>query len=342
MVLGVKRCLYTIPVLLSSSQATTVPQFDHRTVLGITPPPSYPDLDEISGPFEIKVVARIDDVGRKWQRLFDFGTQLDTDEHHAVSLAVIDGRPGLRFQIHDGTEIKTLQVEDIVDEEVVTTWTVGVDATLNMYIKKNGASVGSEPNGTLPADVPRPLKYIGKSLSAQDDDLLGAVLGMHFVKGGTSNSSLPMEWMNFPGQPNGGGFVASGYARFNHVVNRSWQRIFDFSDGSFGTLILFGQVGSTSTMRLRIIKNPIPDSDGTLDVDNAIVGQEMAFWEAGVTNDGLAWIRKNGVVLDQKPNFTIPGAVFRHELRFGSSRFSSHDPLDGVVIGFRLDKQLAS
>ena len=337
---GVSRSQYAMLMLLTSSQATTVPRFDHRTALGIAPPPSYPDLDEISGPFEIKVVARIDDVGRRWQRLFDFGTQLETDDHHSVSLAVIYGRPGLRFQIHDGTGIKKLEVESVVDEEVVTTWTVGVDATLTMYIKKNGALVGYNPDGTLPAAVPRPIKYIGKSVWAQDDDLLGAVLGMHFVKGGTSNSSLPLEFMNFPGQPNGAGFVVSGYARFNDVANRSWQRVFDFSDGNSGALVLFGQVGSTDTMRLQVHNGGGVFS--TLDVSNAIVGQEMAFWEVGVANDGLAWIRKNGVVLDQQANFTIPSAVFRPDNLFGYSINATHDPLDGVVIGVRLDKQVAS
>lgn len=333
---GLQRCICGFYVLVAFVVAQ--PQFDHRTLLGLGTPSSDPDLDEVSGAFEIKVVARTDDISRRWQRLFQFGTVLESDGYHTVSLSHVWAQPDLRFQVHSGIgSTQELYAHGVVDEGVVTTWTVGVDETLRMYIKKNGVEVASRPDGKLPAAVSRPIKYIGRSFWAADDDHVGAVLGIQFVKGGNSSSvRLPLEWMNYPGQLNGSGFVVSGYARFNDVVSGSWQRVFDFSDGSSTTTVNLGQRAASRDLRLEV------NNGGTtmvLDANDTIVDQEMAFWEVGIAQAGLAWIRKNGNVVASDASFQLPIALFRHDNRFGYSHNPSHDPLNGVVLGVRIDRE---
>lgn len=337
MILRINFGLYCFFLLFLNVHAQPYIQH-HRSRLGLGTPPSEPDLDEISGPFELKFEARFDDLSRNWQRIFDFGRQLNSDDHDTISLAAPTGTTNLRFIVNGEGEKKELYAYSVIEEGVLTEWTVGVDETRRTYIKKNGVEVASLTDGVWPDAVERMYKYIGRSLWDADDDLLGAVLGLQFVKGGTSSNGLPLQWMNFPCHTLGRGFVVTGYARYDDLSSQ-WQRIFDFGNGPQQGVINFGQRQGRATMRLEVDNRANGGSWDFLDApSDIIVLGEWAFWEVGIHSNGTAWISKNGVVLNSDADFPVPGNIFRRSNLFGYSNSNTgDDPLRGAILGVRVD-----
>ena len=328
-------------LLLAQTDANSVKNatnFDARSRLGLMPAPSYPELDEISGAFAIIVVVRFDDVATGFQRILDFGNGDDAVD--AIILTQQQATNNILLQVARGGTTRFCVAHNEIDEGVVTTWEAGVDDTSRMYIKKNGVEVASFANGVLPTQgVVRQSKLIGQSNLNNHNDLSGAVLDLEFVKGAQSHSGLPNEWTNFPNQLRfGTGFVLSAYIRFDNLsTNREWQRAIWMGNGQFDSSVSLGQESNTKHMAFSIHNTA---SEGMMLVaPNTIVEGEMSFWQAGVTDTGYAWIRKNGTIVASQAGFLLPNSNFRKKALFGYSDSPGHSPLAGVVLGARVDHQ---
>jgi hypothetical protein len=132
-------------------------------------------IKEITGPFDVQVSARFDNVnGFFWQRLFDFGNGPQLDN---VWLGQRENTNDMVLEVwRDQKMYRVVAARAIVNGETVN-WKCGVDATGLMWIEKNGVRLAQQ-QGIVPANVIRVNKYIGKSNWSADAPLRGSVLSL--------------------------------------------------------------------------------------------------------------------------------------------------------------------
>jgi LmbE family N-acetylglucosaminyl deacetylase len=283
-------------------------------------------MDNISGAFEIEVVARFDDLGGGyWQRVFDIG---DGPNSNNLILSQYENTSDMMFVLYqDGTAYRVTAPEAIVQGETAT-WNVGIDPDGLMWIDKNGMRL-AEDQAAVPADVVRVNELLGQSNWTEDTPLDGAVLGIDVTNDGAANDT---DLLNNPVQIDGA-FQLESIVRFDDLSRGEDQRVFDF--GSDGTdSILLTQVTGTNDLRFEI------QQDGqvfSVTAPDAIVEGEWALWSVGADADGLMWLEKDGARLVETLG-VVPNDVDRADLYIGSSSASGNDALDGVVLDLTISQ----
>jgi galactose oxidase len=288
-------------------------------------------LDEITGPFEIEVVARFDNVKLyTGQKVFDFGNGPQLDN---IILGQCESTNNMCFDLWNNRTKYRLEAKDAIIPKEVATWKVGVDPTGRMWLSKNGASLG-EAQGKVPdKDILRSNKLLGSSNWPGDAPLQGAVLGINITHLGVpiTPASSGGHLMNVPAQINGP-FEVSAFARFDKLRNRQWQRIFDFGNGPTEDCILLGQCNDTNDMCFHIYKDFIQYS---LEAAEVLREGEMAHWSVGVDATGRMWIKKNGVKVGEGQG-VVPAKVQRNKNLVGDSNWRVDHKLVGVVLGLKV------
>ena len=174
--------------------------------------------------------------------------------------------------------------------------------------------------------------------------MYGNILGMRVTNldGTPQHPSDAFALRNFPSQTFGSGFVASFYARFDYIGSPlNFQRIFEFGVAdSEANSIACGQYDTYLDFFCEVFEG---NTLHEVIAPNAIVVGEFAFWHFGEESNGTMWLDKdNGDQYVQSDDlFEIP-ALFRPELKFGRSGYLLSGDLDGIVLGFRLDRKIVS
>lgn len=313
-------------------------------------PSSVPSLPEITGPFEVTVTFRFNKIstGDGWQRVFDFGNGAGKDN---IVLTQRYRRREAWFTVFCHNNIPTtfedILVTETLTEGELTTFKVGLDTTGLMYMIKDGTLLDSKSTTCIPSNVSRSNKYLGISNWNNNEPLHGSVVGIEVTNYGDGRGLEAMKFKSFPGQVRTGAFTASMWARFDRLSPPSYayhpngsQRLFDFSgDGGSGdNQITLKQVGNSTDIEFVIDQN---GSTFSVVAYDAIVIDEFALWHAGVNVNGTMWIQKNDTILATASG-DLPISAFRRNLLFGQSLDPLDFPLDGVVLGFRLDPVFAS
>jgi Domain of unknown function (DUF1929) len=286
-------------------------------------------VDEITGPFEIEVVARYDSVKLyTGQKVFDFGNGPQLDN---IMLGQCEGTSNMCFDMWKNGTLYRVEAKDAIVPKEVVTWKVGVDLSGRMWLSKNGTRLG-EIQGEVPnKNILRSNKFFGRSNWPGDAPLQGAVLGINITQDGVAKTPEGGLLMNVPSQINGP-FEVSAFARFDKLRKRQWQRIFDFGNGPTEDCVLLGQCNDTNDMCFHIYKDFIQYS---LEAANVLREGEMAHWSAGVDATGLMWIKKNGVKVGEGPG-VVPARVQRKKNLVGDSNWRVDHKLIGVVLGLKV------
>lgn len=296
-------------------------------------------LKEVTGPFEIEIVGRFDTLNSyryRSQKLFDFGNGRGIDN---IYLGQEDTSDSIEFVVYkDGVEHKLLAPSAIVEGEE-TKWHVGVDESGLMWLDKDGTRL-AQKQGAVPSNVERASKLLGKSTLWSDSSLDGAVLSIRVNNADERRKDL--DFVNMPGQVRDA-FTVSLYGRFDRL-ERSWhgrrqnQKLFDFTTEDSSNSVSLGQFQSSRHVVMEI------EEDGQiyrLFAYNSIDQGRMAFWQCGVDEDGTMWIMKDGVRIARGSSGIHPKKVFRRKNRIGKSH-GADDPIDGVVLGLRVDLAMVS
>lgn len=219
------------------------------------------DDEQINGPFEITVDARFDDVtGRQNQRVFDFGNGANADN---ILLSQVGNTNNMVFAVYVGNQRYEIVANNVIEEDVISTWKVSVNGAGNMQLYKNDVLV-AEGAGAVPNDVERTSRLIGQSNSAGSDQLQGLVRYLEVTNGsggGTgSYNHMPMidvdlstltgtvmKDASLPANSNQS-YQASGFARFfdMNVEDTHTATVVAAEQGYVGTLTL-GQPTTTTT-----------------------------------------------------------------------------------------------
>ena len=319
-----------------------------RGLQGFGPPPE-PELPEIVGPFEISLRVRFDNWnppgGGRWQRVFDFGSGPLVDH---ILLTQLNDTRKMTFSIsdcvNDGTTVGVTSPNDAIDNGVIASWKVGLDPSGFMYMMKDGVELARRNTTCVVPNVTRTGKFIGHSHHTHDEPLNGAVLGIRIrnLPGDVSFSHLALQ--NIPGQIRlFSDFTASFYARFDQLGTttanpQGSQHIFTFADSVSAphtNQISFAQVGNTTDVEFLIERNGVQYS---VIAANAIIVNEFAFWYVAVSNGEMS-IQKDSTVLVSEPKPGMPNlSDYRQLMLIGESSDALNRPLDGVVLGLRVDR----
>lgn len=310
---------------------------------GFDPPalPVIPDITSI--PFEISVTFRF----RDWygnsgsQTVFDFGNGVASDN---VMLRQVGEEQRLEFLFFcapgagQPVSDSLVSTSGTIHNDVTTTWKVGVDASGVMYITIDGVLNVSKTASCLPSvSTNRANKYLGESHSANDEPMIGSVLGLS-IRNPHARSFDDLAFLSIPSQNLFfGGVIVSMYVRFDSLTaNGGSQHVFDFSGagGAGDSQYYFAQVGTTANVEF-----VIQDDSQTYQVEatNAIVEGEFAFWHVGRESGGKLIIQKNDTLLASLNGYNPISTDYRPNLLIGESIDASNGPLDGVVLGLRVD-----
>jgi hypothetical protein len=298
-------------------------------------PPNVPVIPEITGPFEVHVTVRFDKLSAgSWQRCFDFGNGPFQEN---IYLSQERNTDDMIFTIvHNGRQ-DDIFIANAIRQGVVDTFVAGVDRSLNMYLKRNGVLLLSKAIAALPPpNITRSLKKIGESNWSGDKPLAGVVLGLKVINLNdnplTVDPFTEMSLLNLPGQIYGA-FIASFYLRLDNL-SISNQRIFDFNNGSSTEVVMLTVSGSK--MKLEVRSSGIANK--SCEFTHGAALNEMNFWHVGIDGLGQPVIRKGTTTFGIMCNLIVPPTVFRRYMEFGSSAWdATSKPLDGVILGFRVD-----
>ena len=284
-------------------------------------------------------------VGGQFQRVFDFGNGPLQDN---IVLSQFQDTQKMFFALHDcadGTDLVRLVTDDdVIEDGVVVTWKVGLDPSGLMYMIKDGVLQESQNTTCVPRNVNRLNKLLGESNWIDNEPLHGAVLGIRVRNLPGTLSLSDIEFQNIPGKVRRARFTASMYARFDTLDRtedqpQGSQHIFDFSasaDGNNNThQIYFAQIGTTADVEFGVEHNGIMHK---VKLPNVITLNEFAFWHVAVRNQNMS-IEKNNNESVSEYKATLDGSLEAHRQSklIGESRDSLKRPLDGVVLGLRVD-----
>jgi galactose oxidase len=135
---------------------------------------SEADIIDITGPFEIEVGLRFDEVENfKWQRVIELSNGPGKDE---ISFGQVANNGTMILEIwKDGKSFSVIAENSILMGQV-TSWKFGVDSNGRMFIAKNGFLLAENKLGAVPADVKRSVKLLGRSISPGIDSLHGSII----------------------------------------------------------------------------------------------------------------------------------------------------------------------
>jgi Ca2+-binding RTX toxin-like protein len=136
-------------------------------------------------------------------------------------------------------------------------------------------------------------------------------------------------------------FEATTTVRFDDLAGGTSQRIFDFGNGTASDNILFGQVGTSSTMRLETWVGGVAY---TLDIANAIVEGETATWRTTIADDGTFEVYKDGILIGSQTFgvAAVPADVVRTSNLIGESNTAGQDPLIGEISSVDVETTFAN
>lgn len=253
-----------------------------------------------------------------------------------------DTRARLR-SIVNGVDLDC-EIANSVDIGTVHVFKFGVDATDTARIYQDRTLLVECVGFAPPPNVPRDHLLGGGNY---DSNHQGAILGVRVTNLGVNEHPRErFKFVNMPGQTFADTFVASFYARWDSIASRSYQRAFDIGNLSpifslYIDNILCGQLSTTSTMRCEVWRN---GDRYSVEAPNSIVQGVFAFWHFGLEVNGTMWISKDNNVVGSVV-YALPSEPpsFRRNMKFGqSNNIILDDDLDGVVLGFRLDRRLVS
>lgn len=321
-------------------------------------PLSEPALPEITGPFEIEAVVRVDDVNHADDRIVVQYSTVDvgdptTTAHDVISLEVVSGsgvstKSDLLLRVRPrGSTIwcTVVRAANVIVASEVATFTVSWQADGTTWIAKNGqrAAITSPTSQSLPtigfsscplANVVRNRKLVGRNQLNSLHRFKGAILGVGIKNYATTNSTsaihknirfVEQEYQNLPGQIFDQAFSVSFWARFDDFSSRSWQTLFDFSTSVNQDRICFGQEDNDNDrVEFYICRGLSCQSvDGSVE---SLLGT-WSFWHVGVSRTKIAggattntmFIQRNGVTLDDDTLSSPPNNVVRQQLLLGQS-----------------------
>ena len=287
---------------------------------------SLHDVEDVTGAFEIEVIARFDDVaGGYWQRILDFGNGPNSNN---LLLTQAENSNDLMLALYqDGTVYRVIAENAIVEGETAT-WNVGIDPTGEMWINKDGVRLAEGP-GAVPANTPRANELLGASNWAEDSALDGAVLGIDVTNLG---EDVDGGRLNTPEQI-GGPFQLDVITRFDDLSGTANQTVFEFGTG--GDAVRLQQLGTSEDLRFTLVQDGV-SYDVT--APDALVQGDWALWSVGIDPDGRMWLEKDGLLLTEGAG-VVPAAIDRQPLLIGSSSLAEGGALDGVVMDLTIAEQ---
>lgn len=318
-----------------------------------------PTLPEIEGPFEVQIKVRFNDNSTdRYHALFEYSTP-STSHDDSVWFGQYTGPTNpdtvfLDIRVNAARYICFSSSAAPIVQEQDYEYKFGVDSANVARIYRDGSLLRTCTGIPPPLNVTRE-HHLGKGpltdAFSVSDPLNGAITGLRVTNiGAMAHPRDALVFRNIPSQTFGSGFVASFYARFNnHPTNSTlygWQRIFDFGNGEQDNNILCGQYNMENDMVCEVY-------DGTSRYDvravGSLIADEFAFWHfSALRTGGTLWdftIEKNGVeVANAQHTFSFNSGIFRRLLKFGTSNWAAgqHSDLNGVVLGFRMDRAVVS
>lgn len=287
----------------------------------ITPIDPLNDVEDVTGAFEVEVVARFDNLeGGYWQRLFDFG---DGPGSNNLILTQAENGNAIMFALYQDGEVYRVTAPDAIVEGETATWKAGIDADGTMWIAKDGMRI-AEGTSVVPASTIRLNELLGQSNWSDDTPLVGAILGIDVTNaddvpdGGRLNAPVQID----------GAFQLDVIVRFDALEATASQTVFDFGEASPGGAIRLHQVGTSEDMRFSIEQDGVEYSITAVD---ALIEGELAIWSVGIEANGRMWLEKDGELLAEGPG-VVPSDIDRGELRVGTSGLPDEGALDGVVL----------
>ena len=303
-----------------------------------------PLVPEISGPF--RVMMRFNEISSPYHAIFHWTDQGASATPSSILFAY--GTDGFGFWIDDA---KNGNVECLDPDlpMIASNDVYKVDFSADgvaLRVSVDGVEVVNCPSSVVPSSVSR-VHFLAKSpgstttCTSGTADMLGAILGIMVVN---TNDPPPhprdlYRFWSFPSQVvrQPARLAASAYARFDSLGPRIWQRIFDFANGAARDNILCTQRAGSTDMCCRVFHGET-GVVSTLDVPDIIVQNEWAFWHFEIDENATFTIHKDNQLAGTQTNtLGSPNGIFRTESHIGRSNFPSHENLQGVILGFRLD-----
>lgn len=322
---------------------------DAHTDLGIhkldgADPPAIPDIPEISGPFEMSITIRFDDLtGGLFQPIYAFQIINGTDLLHLITLFQDPEGTGLEFTVVNSTQNhKLITSPGVLVAGEVAKISMGVLEDGTQWLQKQGGTLFSEP-GVIPEDVVRVDKLLGffDDVCQNCVPMRGAILGLTVRNLDEDFHPRMLKLNNYQSQIQSGGFVASFYARFDNVTNSSAPTtVFCLADAyPYTNFVSLRMIDSTGQMEvsMRLVDTTV----STLVVNGAAIQDEMSFWHVSLNPSGLLSLDRDGMVLGSMTLPAMPPKLFRRTAGFGEG-CESEERLDGVLLGFRIDLHTAS
>lgn len=154
--------------------------------------------------------------------------------------------------------------------------------------------------------------------------------GVLFARANQQYIELPTLVQNNPNFNNG--FTVTAWAKFSASAG-SWERVFDFGNGTNINNIFLGRQGTSNNLVLGIHD---PGTDNYLVANNAISDTNWHFW--GATCDGIGGCKlyKDGVMIAQSTTMKIPANVARTKNYLAKSNWSPDAYLEGGVDEFKV------
>ena len=304
-------------------------------------PTGDPNLPEITEAFEATVHIRFRRSGNRFQSIFHWTTADQSESIYIGHQENGGGAPRTKLAITRAGVTENCFATTSFDEKRNYVLRFSVDATGTGTIILDGTQIASCGGMGVPINVPRD-HFLGRSPLDGDGDhriMEGSITGLRITNDGDipHHPSSAFQFFSFPGQSFGKGFVVSYYARFNELGNSNdFQPVFDFGNGLDNDNIWCGQRAKTTRMSCEVFYGGTGPERIEAPVDSLEEG-EFAFWHIGLDADGRFWIQKDGVEVVAK-NIPMPNAVFRRNMLISHDHRDIEDMLEGVVLGFRLDR----
>jgi hypothetical protein len=292
-------------------------------------PPNAPNLTEITGPFEVAAVIRLDDVVQADNRVvFQYSTvDPNGSVHDVIAMEITSNKADIQLsmQPRGGVWCIVKAVNAVVQFEVAT-FSAGVQANGTAWIAKNGLVYARTSCPVPVSTVVRNTKLVGRNQFNSAHRFRGAILGLRIKNLNSPNIIVEQTYQSLPGQIFDQGFTVSFWARFDDVLTaRVRQKVFSFCTSVNQDRISFGQEDNDKDevevticrgTTCRVVEGELSGTIGT-----------WAFWHVGITTSGptttgTVFIQRNGVPLETEPGLptvSMPKKVFRPKLLLGQS-----------------------
>jgi Concanavalin A-like lectin/glucanases superfamily len=339
--------LFLVVLFLGRQRLCHGHTYGYHGLTGIDPP-NAPNLPEITGPFEVEAVIRLDDNEKEHDRVvFQYSTvDSNGSVHDVIAMEITSNNKAdiqLSMQPRGGVLCTVKAVNAVVIFEVAT-FSAGVQANGTAWIAKNGLVYARTSCPVPGSTVVRNTKLVGRNQFNSEDRFRGAILGLRIKNLNSPNIIVEQTYQSLPGQIFDQGFTVSFWARFDENTGRTRQKIFDFCTSINQDKISFGQKdGDTDKVEVTICRGTSCRSDDT--TVPGLMGT-WAFWHVGITKSGsttgTVFIQRNGVTLDSNTDEPLPNKVLRPKLLIGKSCDAADSTFWGAILGLRVDIHDAS